>query len=81
MDYRALAAARRRRPHSSLSAPAASLPVSEELAAAIASHKPGETVKIALKRAKGNGEYENKTVSVTLGERPNSVPNPNTPEG
>jgi len=54
---------------------------SEELAAAIAAHKPGETVKIGLKRANGSGGYESKTVSVTLGARPNSVPNPNTPEG
>jgi len=54
---------------------------SEELAAAIATHKPGQTVKIGLKRATGSGDYENKTVTVTLGARPNSVPNPNTPEG
>jgi S1-C subfamily serine protease len=54
---------------------------SEELAAAISAHKPGQTVKIGLERATGNGHYESKTVIVTLGARPNSVPNPNTPEG
>ncbi len=54
---------------------------SEELAAAISAHKPGQTVKIGLKRANGSGGYESKTVTVTLGARPNSVPNPNTPEG
>ena len=36
---------------------------------------------IGLLRANGNGGYDKKTVSVTLGSRPNSVPNPNTPEG
>src|SRR5271154_647985 len=54
---------------------------SEQLAAAISAHKPGQTVKVGLKRANGSGGYEHKTVSVKLGERPNSVPNPNTPEG
>ncbi len=52
---------------------------SEELGAIISSKKPGETVSIELRRAKGNGSYEHKTVKVTLGERPNSVANPNTP--
>ncbi len=54
---------------------------SEELAAVISAHKPGQTVKIGLKRPNGSGSYENKTVTATLGERPNSVPNPSTPEG
>jgi S1-C subfamily serine protease len=54
---------------------------SQELARAISSKKPGETVSIGLRRANGKGGYEKKTVSVTLGSRPNSVPNPNTPEG
>ena len=40
-----------------------------------------DTVTLGLKRATGNGGYENKTVTVTLGRRPDSVPNPNTPEG
>ena len=31
--------------------------------------------------AVGHGGYEHKTVKVTLGTRPNSVPNANTPEG
>ena len=54
---------------------------SEELANAIESRKPGDTVSIELERAIGDGKYEKKTVSVTLGTRPNSVSNPSTPEG
>jgi S1-C subfamily serine protease len=53
---------------------------SEELAADIGAKKPGDTVSIELLRASGNGGYTKKTVTATLGERPNSVPNPNTPE-
>jgi S1-C subfamily serine protease len=54
---------------------------SEDLANDIAAKKPGNTVSIGLLRANGKGGYEHKTVSVTLGSRPNSVPNANTPEG
>jgi S1-C subfamily serine protease len=54
---------------------------SQELAAAIAAKKPGNTISVGLKRANGKGGYEDRTVSVTLGSRPNSVPNPNTPGG
>jgi S1-C subfamily serine protease len=54
---------------------------SEDLANDIAAKKPGDTVRIGLLRANGKGGYEKKTVSVTLGSRPNSVPNANTPEG
>ncbi len=54
---------------------------SEDLANDIGSKKPGEKVSIGLLRANGKGGYEHKTVSVTLASRPNSVPNPNTPEG
>jgi len=54
---------------------------SEELANDISAKKPGNTVTVGLLRATGKGSYEDKTVSVTLGSRPNSVPNPNTPEG
>jgi S1-C subfamily serine protease len=54
---------------------------SEDLANDIEAEKPGETVSIGLLRANGKGGYEHKTVSVKLGERPNSVPNPDTPEG
>jgi S1-C subfamily serine protease len=54
---------------------------SEDLANDIAAKKAGETVSIGLLRANGSGGYAHKTVSVKLGERPNSVPNPNTPEG
>jgi S1-C subfamily serine protease len=52
---------------------------SEDLSGAISSKKPGDTVSIELMRARGNGSYEHKTVKVTLGERPSSIPNPNTP--
>jgi S1-C subfamily serine protease len=54
---------------------------SEDLASDIAAKQPGDTVSVGLLRANGKGSYEHKTVSVTLGTRPNSVPNPNTPEG
>jgi S1-C subfamily serine protease len=52
---------------------------SEDLSSAISAKKPGDTVSIELMRAKGNGSYEHKTVKVTLAERPNAIPNPNTP--
>jgi S1-C subfamily serine protease len=54
---------------------------SEDLANDIGEKKPGEKVTIELWRAAGSGKYEQKTVTATLGERPNSVPNANTPEG
>ena len=54
---------------------------SEELANAIEAKKPGETVSVGLLRGNGKGGYEKMTVSVTLGARPNSIPNPSTPEG
>ncbi|HEY4429102.1 MAG TPA: trypsin-like peptidase domain-containing protein [Solirubrobacteraceae bacterium] len=54
---------------------------SEDLATVIAAKKAGQTVTIGLLRANGHGGYEHKTVSATLGSRPNSVPNANTPEG
>jgi S1-C subfamily serine protease len=54
---------------------------SEDLANDIAAKKPGDTITVGLLRATGKGTYEHKTVSVTLGSRPNSVPNANTPEG
>jgi S1-C subfamily serine protease len=53
---------------------------SENLAAYVGAKKPGETVTIELLRASGSGGYTKKTVTVTLGQRPNSIPNPNTPE-
>jgi S1-C subfamily serine protease len=52
----------------------------EDLASAIGAKKPGDTVSIELLRASGTGGYTKKTLTATLGERPNSVPNPNTPE-
>jgi S1-C subfamily serine protease len=54
---------------------------SEDLANDISAKKPGDTVSIELLRPNGKGRYEKKTVHVTLGSRPNSVPNPDTPEG
>jgi len=54
---------------------------SEDLANDIAAKKPGDNVSVGLLRATGKGGYEHKTVSVTLGQRPNSVPNANAPEG
>jgi S1-C subfamily serine protease len=53
---------------------------SEELASIVGAKKPGETISIELLRASGTGSYTKKTITATLGERPNSVPNPNTPE-
>ena len=54
---------------------------SEELANEIEAHKPGQSITLKIERANGHGGYEPKTLKVTLGTRPNSVPNPNTPEG
>ncbi len=54
---------------------------SQELAEDIGEKKPGDTITIGLWRAAGGGKYEQKKVKATLGPRPNSVPNPNTPEG
>jgi S1-C subfamily serine protease len=53
----------------------------EDVAQDVGSKKPGDTISVGLLRANGKGGYEHKTVSVTLGSRPNSVPNANTPEG
>jgi S1-C subfamily serine protease len=54
---------------------------SEDLANDIEADKPGQTVSVGLLRANGSGGYAHKTVTVTLGTRPNSVPNANTPGG
>jgi len=54
---------------------------SEDVANYVEAKKPGDTISVGLERATGNGKYEHKTVSVTLGTRPNSIPNPNTPQG
>ena len=51
---------------------------SEDLATAIGSHKPGDVVTLTLLRG-SNATKVN--VKVTLGTRPNSVPNPTTPSG
>lgn len=54
---------------------------SQQLAEDIEAKKPGDTISIGLWRAKGESKYTQLTVSAKLGERPNSVENPNTPEG
>ncbi len=54
---------------------------SEELANAIEAHKAGESIRVGLWRAVGEGHYKRMVLSATLGQRPNSVPNANTPEG
>lgn len=54
---------------------------SEELASDIETKKPGETISVDVLRPNGKGGWEHKTLSATLGERPNSVPNASTPEG
>jgi S1-C subfamily serine protease len=53
---------------------------SESLAAYVGAKKPGETVTLELYRESGSGGYTKKSITVTLGQRPNSIPNPNTPE-
>jgi S1-C subfamily serine protease len=54
---------------------------SEDVANGVSAKKPGQTISIGVLRANGSGGYEHKTLSATLGSRPNSVPNQNTPEG
>src|ERR1700716_823519 len=54
---------------------------SEDVATDVSAKKPGQTITIGVLRANGSGGYEHKTLSATLGSRPNSVPNPNAPEG
>jgi S1-C subfamily serine protease len=54
---------------------------SEALSSAIEAKRPGDTVTIGLLRPDGKGGWERKSVKATLGSRPNSVPNPNIPEG
>ncbi len=52
----------------------------ESLASYIGTKKPGDTVTLELLRESGSGGYTKKNVTVALGQRPNSIPNPNTPE-
>lgn len=53
---------------------------SESLAAYVSTKKPNDTVTLELYRESGSGGYTKKSVTVALGQRPNSIPNPNTPE-
>jgi S1-C subfamily serine protease len=57
------------------------VPSSEALANDIEEKQPGDTVTVEIERAIGGGKYKSLTLKVKLGERPNSVENPNTPEG
>jgi S1-C subfamily serine protease len=54
---------------------------SDDLANDIQGKKPGDTITVGLKRAIGNGRYEDKTVHVTLASRPSTAPGGSTPEG
>jgi S1-C subfamily serine protease len=54
---------------------------SEALANDIEEKQPGDTVSVEIERAIGGGKYKSMTLKAKLGERPNSVENPNTPEG
>jgi S1-C subfamily serine protease len=54
---------------------------SEELANDISSKKPGQKAKIELLHANGSGQYEHKSVTVTLAARPNTAPKVETPGG
>jgi S1-C subfamily serine protease len=54
---------------------------SEALANDIEEKKPGQTITVELERAVGGGKYKHLTLKAKLGQRPNSVENPNTPEG
>jgi len=55
---------------------------SEDVAGDIGAKRPGDTVNIELKRPNGHGSYENRTVSATLGSRPDTAPSTGlTPEG
>jgi S1-C subfamily serine protease len=51
---------------------------SDDLANVIAEKKPGQTVTVSLRRAAGNGKYEQKSVKVTLTSRPNTAPEAST---
>src|SRR5271166_6695359 len=54
---------------------------SDDVVSAISLRKPGETVSIGLLRANGHGGYKHVTVTVTLGNRPNTAPKPSKGEG
>jgi S1-C subfamily serine protease len=54
---------------------------SEDVANDVSAKKSGESVTIAVLRPNGKGGYEHKSVSVTLGSRPDTAPTATTPEG
>ena len=54
---------------------------SQDVANYIHERKPGETISVGLKRPNGSGSWENKTVKVTLGTRPDKLESATTPQG
>ena len=54
---------------------------SQDVANYIHEKKPGQTVSVGLKRPNGSGSWENKTLKVTLGTRPDKLAAATTPEG
>jgi len=54
---------------------------SQDVANYIHEKKPGETISVGLKRPNGSGSWENKTVKVTLGTRPDKLESATTPQG
>jgi S1-C subfamily serine protease len=54
---------------------------SEDVANDIHGKKPGDSASIGVLRPNGHGGYEHKTVSVTLGSRPDKASTASTPEG
>jgi S1-C subfamily serine protease len=54
---------------------------SQDVANYIHEKKPGETIRVGLKRPRGSGSWEDKTVNVTLASRPDKLEGATTPEG
>jgi putative serine protease PepD len=54
---------------------------SQDVANDIHDKKPGNKIAVGLKRPNGHGGYDNKTVTVTLGSRPDKAATASTPEG
>jgi S1-C subfamily serine protease len=54
---------------------------SQDVANYIHEKKAGQTISVGLKRPNGSGGYKDKTVTVTLGSRPDKLETAATPEG
>jgi S1-C subfamily serine protease len=54
---------------------------SQDVANDVHDKKPGNKITVGLKRPNGHGGYDNKTVTVTLGSRPDKAATASTPEG